>query len=368
MVAALYLAAMGRAPWSEPFGMLASRYGLWAVQLVGIEKNSGKLLFTAEGGPVSPQAALDYIRFFHPINPRIEPTLATRAGEWMNCQEHFGAAYVAGSRFYQDFLIPHGGRYLSATKLIDDDQMTFLFGVMRGNGSSPLTAAELLDLGKYGAHLAEAMRGMMAMRGAFAELRAARELLSQFGYPMLLIDETRWLWHRNDAAVRWLAAEGPVMESRGYLLCRSPGDEVLLTEPLRVLRAEQSGRSLAGRRALRLKGNDGRNVLAFVSAVEPRDSMATFGEGFRALVVLHDPALRQPALDPFIVAECFDLTPAESRVAVLIAGGATPKAISQRLDVGLATVRTQLQRAMEKMGVTRQPDLVRVLLKLPSRD
>jgi hypothetical protein len=37
-------------------------------------------------------------------------------GEWANCHEHFDEAFVARSAFYQDFLIPHGGRYVSGTQ------------------------------------------------------------------------------------------------------------------------------------------------------------------------------------------------------------------------------------------------------------
>lgn len=57
-------------------------------------------------------------------------------------------------------------------------------------------------------------------------------------------------------------------------------------------------------------------------------------------------------MDASLVADCFDLTPAEPAIAVT-AGVSRP------------TVRTHLQRVMEKTGVARQTDLVRLLSELP---
>ncbi|HVR52898.1 MAG TPA: helix-turn-helix transcriptional regulator, partial [Pseudorhodoferax sp.] len=62
-----------------------------------------------------------------------------------------------------------------------------------------------------------------------------------------------------------------------------------------------------------------------------------------------------------------DLTPAEARVAVQVAAGASLKEIAQRHGTALATVRTQLHSVMAKVEVERQADLVRALLALPVR-
>jgi len=97
--------------------------------------------------------------------------------------------------------------------------------------------------------------------------------------------------------------------------------------------------------------------------------MGAFGQLPRALVILHDPTESQIQAVPnaLILGECFDLTPAEARVAVQIAAGATVKEIAWRSGAALPTVRTQLGCIMAKTGVDRQVDLVRVLLTLPVR-
>lgn len=57
----------------------------------------------------------------------------------------------------------------------------------------------------------------------------------------------------------------------------------------------------------------------------------------------------------------FDLTPAESRVAHLIAGGRTVGETAQSLSVKSATVRSQLKSIFRKTGTQRQAELVDIL-------
>ncbi|GAC1537747.1 MAG: LuxR C-terminal-related transcriptional regulator [Ramlibacter sp.] len=348
---------------------LSVQLDLWAAQLIGVDKRSGRLTFSAEGGPASPQAALDYIRHYHRMNPRLGPAVATPLGKFMHCHEHFDEGYVATSPFYQEFLIPHGGRYLTGMKLIDDEDSLFMLGLMRGVGTQPFTAADDETLMALQHHGSEALRNYLHLRETFAELGMARDLLAQFSYPMVLVDETRGIWHRNAAAQSLLADGGTVRERNGMLYCSHPQSDLALTEAIHDLSvAHASGaRSGVNRRVVNLRDGSGRRCLAFLSWISPESAMGSFGPTARALVTLHDPAADNATLDPFIVAECFNLTPAEARVAVQVASGASAKQIAQRMGVALPTVRTHLQRVLEKTSVERQADLIRVLLALPSR-
>lgn len=62
------------------------------------------------------------------------------------------------------------------------------------------------------------------------------------------------------------------------------------------------------------------------------------------------------------------LTPAEARVARLLARGASPAQIANTLEVRMSTVRTHLQHLYEKTGAKRQVELVARLLAAASGD
>lgn len=62
-----------------------------------------------------------------------------------------------------------------------------------------------------------------------------------------------------------------------------------------------------------------------------------------------------------VIQALFDLTPAEARVAVAIAAGKTQEDIAASTGLSVNTVKTQLRAVFNKMGVSRQADLVALL-------
>ncbi|WP_336488127.1 helix-turn-helix transcriptional regulator [Methylobacterium nigriterrae] len=71
------------------------------------------------------------------------------------------------------------------------------------------------------------------------------------------------------------------------------------------------------------------------------------------------PLPRQAALE-----RIFGLTPAEARLAVLLAGGATTAEAARMQGVSIATVRTQLGAIFAKTRTNRQADLVMLVTRL----
>ncbi|MYA41907.1 MAG: hypothetical protein F4Z31_09185 [Gemmatimonadetes bacterium] len=85
--------------------------------------------------------------------------------------------------------------------------------------------------------------------------------------------------------------------------------------------------------------------------------------GAAALVLVVDP--ESPSrIDAGIVAEALGLTPAESRLAVMLATGHSLRDIAERSGRSYGTVRWHLQRILHKQDVSRQADLVRRILSL----
>ena len=78
------------------------------------------------------------------------------------------------------------------------------------------------------------------------------------------------------------------------------------------------------------------------------------------LVMIEDPSAGL-AVGIAQLRSAYGFTKAEARVAVLICNGQTASEIALAAHVGLATVRTQIQKIMQKMGVRRQVDVARIL-------
>jgi DNA-binding CsgD family transcriptional regulator/PAS domain-containing protein len=363
---AVYAAAAKRLQWEEPLNRICQALGLWACQMVGVDKRRGGLIFSAGSTFTKPEIELDYIRFYHAINPRVRPSLQLAPDQWMHCHQVFDDAFVARDRFYQEFLIPYGGRYLSGTKLVEDDEVVFFLGILRGVGAAPIGPAEMPFLQSLKHHVTEALRNHLELRKAYAEVEMARALFAQFRHPMILVDENRGIWHCNSAAREFLAGGRVLLDEAGMLLCRSASENNQLTEAIRSLQLrQQCDDTQLARRVVTSRGKDGHPVRLFISAIRPDHCMQAFGPAPKALVIIHEECSAQDALDPLLLAECFSLTPAEARVAAKLASGLTIKEISSLHQTAVSTVRTQVQQVLVKAGVERQADLVRLLASMP---
>jgi DNA-binding CsgD family transcriptional regulator len=60
----------------------------------------------------------------------------------------------------------------------------------------------------------------------------------------------------------------------------------------------------------------------------------------------------------------FDLTPAEAKIAALLAEGQSIITITDELSISESTAKTHLRRIFEKTGTSRQAELVSLLLRV----
>jgi DNA-binding CsgD family transcriptional regulator len=72
----------------------------------------------------------------------------------------------------------------------------------------------------------------------------------------------------------------------------------------------------------------------------------------------------KPGLSPSLLRKAFNLTPAEGKLAVLIAQGNSPEQIAEQLGIARVTARNQLRAVFAKTGTHRQSELVALLARL----
>ena len=84
-----------------------------------------------------------------------------------------------------------------------------------------------------------------------------------------------------------------------------------------------------------------------------------------ALVLIVDPVDRA-RVDPALVQAALGLTPAQAGIAVLLAEGRTPREIAAATGRRYGTVRTHLKQIHARLGVSRQLDVVQLVLALSS--
>jgi DNA-binding CsgD family transcriptional regulator len=84
---------------------------------------------------------------------------------------------------------------------------------------------------------------------------------------------------------------------------------------------------------------------------------------FAAACMLVIAAVARPAIaSARVIQDLFDITPAEARVARGIAAGKTVHDLAVEAGVSAGTIRQHLKSVFSKMGVSRQADLVGILV------
>ena len=82
-----------------------------------------------------------------------------------------------------------------------------------------------------------------------------------------------------------------------------------------------------------------------------------------ALVLVVDPA-RKPRIDADVVASALGLTPTESVVAAMLATGSSLREIAAAMGRKESTIRWHLKQIFAKHRVSRQADVVRLVLSV----
>jgi len=362
----IYRAGSGLHSWLRPIEQIAEIFDAWAVQLLGVNKQTRVMSFSFESGSAPPAAPIEYLRHYHRIDPRLGKVLPAPPGEWIACEEHFDEQFVATNPFYQDYLIPLGGRYLYGTKLHDDESATVLLGHLSRVGHEPLSAPEKEAFRRLSAHFQKALDIRKTLDANADRHSVGAELLEKLRQPMMLIDNERRITYRNGSARALLGRRDIIYDSEGLLACRDADSDLDLTMAIRNLglvpiSTHGDQVDLQDRRVVRLKRRDGGVVAGTLIALRPESTLGSFGPTPQALFTVFEPGARVD-IDPFILSTTFDLTPAEARVAAAIVAGGSPEKCAKDLSVKLSTVRSQLVAIYRKTGASSQADLVRLIL------
>lgn len=195
-------------------------------------------------------------------------------------------------------------------------------------------------------------------------------LVDRLRQPVVLMTSDGDVLHTNRAAGQLLHSTRLVAVHAGRILLPQAQQEELLRGCAQLEQDLKAGRQDAASegarlRSLRIGGSAGTEALhAFYTVLAPPAAMGGFGP--RPVVMLlfyHPPSA--PAVDPGLLHAVFGLTPAEARIATLLADGLSLKQIAQAQGTRHDTVRKQLRSVYQKTATNRQPELVRLLLHLP---
>ncbi|HEX5310551.1 helix-turn-helix transcriptional regulator [Aquabacterium sp.] len=373
VIVQFYRSASGEQPWGVALEHLRLLLDARVVTLHGLSKTSRTVAFSFEVGDMSPQAALDFIRRYHQIEPRTPVLLMQPVGHVMSCHKHFSEEFVATDPYHQEFLIPYGLRYCTAIKAYEDSDTVVLCAVHRGTTATPMTSDDEAVMHRLGRHLEQALSMHLSMQPLTGAMSVGLDALRRLPYPILLLDETRRIVFENAKASELLKGTHPIRCHDNLLGGPDRDGDAQILLALRSLGlsggsypGDQPDSVAVNRSFVRLSNRQGDWIGLHCYALRASESMGAFGSKDLALVMLHAPEATLET-DPFVVAAMWDLSPAEAGVFMALGQGMSADEIALERGVSLATIRTQIRGVMTKTGANRQAELVSLLACMPRR-
>lgn len=287
-----------------------------------------------------------------PVNQRAQRLMGARHVGFITDRDVFTEDEIAADPLYQEMLIPSGYGSGVATAITSPTGETIVVHCERAMAEGTVGADAIEALNRLRPHFARA--GLLARRLDMERAQAASTALAQMGLPGAVLAADGRLVSANELLEGLMP--DVVRDRLGRLAIVDPVADQLLVLALAGL--GRDGHDAAVRSIPIPASQDRPPIIVHLSPVSRR-ARDVFARSAAILVATPLQPHRAPGAD--IVEGLFDLTPAEARLAVMIAEGLTPRAASQRLGVTEGTARTTLKRVLAKTGSRRQSDLVGML-------
>ena len=269
---------------------------------------------------------------------------------------------LMASDYYLHYLEPIGVFRILGVDTIEPGGMVGRLRFSRGRSEPPFATRDRQLLGRLAPHLRRALQIYARLQRTTSERDVYAGAVDGLSVATIILDEQARLLNSNAMASALLEeADGLSLRGRRLQIAARETNQALQQAVTSIIQAQQRGEPGVVR-ALRIRRSPGRSDLGLVVRPVPASGR---GEGQASpcvAVFISDPDLQESASRQTL-GELFGLTPAEANLAILLARGLSLAEASGAQNISLHTARAQLKAIFAKTGVSRQAELVRLVLK-----
>ena len=210
-------------------------------------------------------------------------------------------------------------------------------------------------------HLRHFVCVRQALAGAGALGNSLAELLGSTGSGVIQLDRGGRIVAANDRARDLLRQGDGLFDEGGFLRASSAEDDAGLQRLLTRALPPLGGQGASGSATVRRPTGLARLVLHASPVADGLTDVRR--RRVAALVLVADPS-RLARIDPGMPAAALGLTPAQSQIAVMLAEGRTVPEIARETGRRESTVRWHIKEIFARHGISRQAELIRLVLSL----
>ncbi len=365
ILASLYDAMLDETRWPATSALIDEACGLTGNGLMVAEgpKNDVRAVFVGlySRGQRREDLEHEYLENYHSIDERVPRFRQLPVSRLVHINDLYTAEELKTSPTYNELLRRAAMQDSLNVRLPGLDGSHIGWGLndpvdSEGWGSSRITMVQRLL-----PHIQQFVRVRQALVRAEARSSTVTALLDNPRIGVLELDRHGRILEGNDRARSILRHGDGLLDRNGMLRARAPADQVRLERLVGVALPASGAVAVSGSMVLRRSSV----VPPFVVHVKPVGGpQPDYGaRHVAALVLIVEPG-RQHRINPDLVATTLELTPAETQVAVWLAEGNSVRDMADATGHTKAAIYWHLQRIYQKHSISRQADLVRLVLSL----
>jgi DNA-binding CsgD family transcriptional regulator len=270
------------------------------------------------------------------------------------------------SEIYVDWMKPNGIYHVGGAQFVDNDSHKAGIAILRDEKAGVWEEGELRVINEILPHLRRALN----IHSEFTHLRLKQDALlkglDRLVIGLILYDNNARSVYINPTAQAIIDGHPAMQLQDGELILTNPEDEKNLRKTIIQTAAIDPDDSWKQSVAIGITHPDVEAPLPIL--VTPMHAHLITSdldyEGAQVAVFLSDPNLQQPiSIDNLV--SVYGLTPSEAQVAISLANGHSIDEIAESSHHSAHTIRSQLKSVFRKTGVSRQSELIKLLLTGP---
>ena len=303
----------------------------------------------------------EYLEVYHPIDERIPRFRQLPDSHLVHVKDLYTAEELKTSPTYNEILLRSQYQNGLNVRLDGPDTSHISWGLGDPVASDGWGSSEIATIKRLLPHIRQFIRVRQALVRAEAHETTVTALLDNPRIGVLHLDRRGQIIEVNDRARSILRYGDGLSDRDGVLGALTPDDQLRLEGLVAAALPAGGAIAVSGSMLLGRPSGSPPFVVHVKPAVVPQPDYGA--RHAAALVLIVEPG-SQHRIDPGLVARTLGLTPMESRVAAGLAEGRSVDEMAGAMGNTKHAVYWHLQRIYRKLSISRQTELVRLVLPL----
>ena len=359
LMARIYQGPLEETPWAGALEwirrFLDSSYVTLILRTASRDRR-GLMTNASESGLVPDEVA--YNSYYYALDPFV----GLPGDHVVTVDEVLGETGWVSSELYKQFLQPADIRYVLGADLRTESGVECRFRVSRSHASREFSARDRAFCTLLLPHLRRAVEVHSRLDTVEVERSMYANTVDRLQVGTVMLDVNGTIVDKNRAAEEILAEGNGVYLTRGTIEAMDAGENRTLKRIVRQAVMGHLGTATPIVEAMPITRSGHKPRLGVLIRTIPLSEWSDDSKRRAAVALfLRDPD-RKPQGAHETLRKLFDLTPAESSLAMLLANGMTLDEAADESGISKNTARTHLRAIFSKTGVTRQATLVGIVL------